>query len=1723
MAEEGNGHVNGVKERDQRLRRMQIELGRARLVTHPWELFQLPVNILKPRHLDPDHDLLSSHLDPDPDMLPSHLDPDPDLLTTHLDPDPHLLPSHLDPDPDLLPSHLDPDPHLLPSYLDPDHGLLPSHLHHYSDACVPVDDDLFQDPDLGLDHEVDVLCHAGDGAEEAGDLLPERAIFASSSSLSFENADVMKDDVSGSPDDVSGSVFLGRFSMVSTVGMSTSRQSPSPPQLSPIREESLSSYLSVSDEGDGTWKGSVYSITGLDRLSSLTSPFSVTSPDSEESGVRGQDVKREAEMEDRVVDPSQPHTDPTEGGSSQDTPPPHDEHVLSEDRTDGSELVVSDDAHSSECAEQSSDESALREDQPGNTRVSLKRKYVSKEERDLHFTRDKKERSSMDKSSVDNETDQKCGELPETGEGEEMSEELAIDTEVYLDSEAVGCGNGAEVDRESTKDVETLTDLRLKGNGMGLNTFDGDADSSKRTDAASFGDKIFPHSHIHHHDDESSSVTDLYQQTVIVESSKAIVTSDRSESHAAQHQVSSSPSMCNTNSPGGLSGHPASPVTTEDCLSEGVDDTGPPSGNGGGAVFVVHEQTGNRDTQDTSFCSVHTTNTSHLVTNTDSCSVDGNPTRGHFEKDGRRKELELDQTDLSMHDNDGVADADSDYRLSSSLETIHEDEDDVGNSCDTDVVFTSKHEESNEDLQSGLPATNLYDFEKEDPFSDSMLPASRNQHAYRFSELRHKEGERPQLSVNHSVLRAQQAHSDSLPTDSTESGDSVTERPSRNCTHPGSADNPTETEIQGPGSSHQDQFDGEPGRKSVEMMDYLFYDDRDLVSCALRKTSSLETDTEPEQTDTSSEMSAHFRSTESSTEADVFPESSEMSTHCRFTESSTEVDVLAESSEMSAHCRSTESFTEVDVLAESSEMSAHCRSTEPLHSNTLNKASDPSHSTQFQLVTPALNPVSESKQAQDSTSNAGVLSSDEATEFPADDSEFHRPGSQQKLNSLPEENTSTPPSVYTMRKSVDIRKAVPSAEHLTVTESCRVSNEQLSDKTTEQMEPGVYGESWETVMDSEHGGRAVIYAILVESEDLSSSEASVSNSIINNNNDNESISNNYHTRPFDLSTIVTPASVNVDDLQTRCGEDALSEEANSILMDSDSDTSPERPATMTKDIPSDTSLEESTMILKDVYSDTSPEEPRTLMKDSDSNTSPQELDHVLKDTDSNIRGAETSPTYTEDDIRVIKSDSTAADKDVTVFTTETTVTDFFPASPNIVGIVSNTDSRITVTDVNEDFPNIPSVTTLSKRSHSLPHDAFPSAAIVPVTVATSTNSSTHTSSVTADSPGAIDKSATDPIQQDLASRKKVLPTSRSHAGKENKISHLLSKWQALETAEPASPRINPRTPARRGSEHGSRINSSKLSQSTPNLDIVGSLYQGRGVEPFRQARSPEEDESKHHKKKETVPSSDSVPLRYGSTGDLPVLQAQSPKESPKVSHPELSEPLKKKTSKSESVDHSSAEDGYKMAALQNLNIVIITSDDSSEKNQTAQTASGTGSVSSPPLKAGHVPHSDSCAVPRDVKTPLKGLPSVKSLISKFSEVSSRIEKTLTQGSSPRLQSSKQRWSSTPKLHGSLSPPPLSSSKSSSQTSLTGRKPGSPISPTMDRRWISSSSLPSSGEGHRVVSSYPPPQHCRRSSYSTFRCSVPTTAASPLYVTDGATSLCKYDVTELPSSSYLLLA
>nr|KAG5701970.1 hypothetical protein BaRGS_034552 [Batillaria attramentaria] len=68
--------VNGMKEQEQRLRRMEIQFGRARLVPRPWELFGHQVSIV-PRDSDPDLDpgrdlSISLDLNPSPVILRSN-------------------------------------------------------------------------------------------------------------------------------------------------------------------------------------------------------------------------------------------------------------------------------------------------------------------------------------------------------------------------------------------------------------------------------------------------------------------------------------------------------------------------------------------------------------------------------------------------------------------------------------------------------------------------------------------------------------------------------------------------------------------------------------------------------------------------------------------------------------------------------------------------------------------------------------------------------------------------------------------------------------------------------------------------------------------------------------------------------------------------------------------------------------------------------------------------------------------------------------------------------------------------------------------------------------------------------------------------------------------------------------------------------------------------------------------------------------------------------------------------------------------------------------------------------------------------------------------------------------------------------------------------------------------------------------------------------------------
>ena len=317
------------------------------------------------------------------------------------------------------------------------------------------------------------------------------------------------------------------------------------------------------------------------------------------------------------------------------------------------------------------------------------------------------------------------------------------------------------------------------------------------------------------------------------------------------------------------------------------------------------------------------------------------------------------------------------------------------------------------------------------------------------------------------------------------------------------------------------------------------------------------------------------------------------------------------------------------------------------------------------------------------------------------------------------------------------------------------------------------------------------------------------------------------------------------------------------------------------------------------------------------------------------------------------------------------------------------------------------------------------------------------------------------------SARKVLVTSLPRHGQTNSISHLLNKWHAIET-EAATTAVSSVHPPQRSGRFSGLHSTRRLSKSTSNLDGVGSGH----AEVFHRtalvcAVSSEEeldDTQDGRSIASTILSRDTMPLIYGSTGDLRTSPRRPENERVKVPLPQ---PL----------SASAGGDKYKMSFPDNLNIVIITSDDvtsgTGPDQRVPSLSDRTSSISSLPSSAVTSPrHDPSCS--SDAKTTVAGLPSVHSLIAKFNPHGNDLQTT---SAAAKFASSRQRWSSTPRLQGPAST--LSSSwLSSSQTSLSGKNLGPPVQSSARYQWSPSTSswvLSSSPERRRPVSSYELPQ------------------------------------------------
>ncbi|XP_070199383.1 serine-rich adhesin for platelets-like isoform X3 [Littorina saxatilis] len=298
------------------------------------------------------------------------------------------------------------------------------------------------------------------------------------------------------------------------------------------------------------------------------------------------------------------------------------------------------------------------------------------------------------------------------------------------------------------------------------------------------------------------------------------------------------------------------------------------------------------------------------------------------------------------------------------------------------------------------------------------------------------------------------------------------------------------------------------------------------------------------------------------------------------------------------------------------------------------------------------------------------------------------------------------------------------------------------------------------------------------------------------------------------------------------------------------------------------------------------------------------------------------------------------------------------------------------------------------------------------------------------------------------SSKKVLTTSRPREG-QNSISHLLNKWHAMEV-EAAAKSSSPSSPPPRQQSRYSQFHSSRrLSQSTPNLDSASSAPGGGHTSNATLDERPEQEQNYQSAAKKIL-SLETKPLIYGSTGDLP-----SPRQQERDKHSKHST--------------SSKDNAYKMSSVEDLNITIVTSDDG---------ASVTSSVTSQ-LSPVTSPRRDRSLSNMEAKETVAGLPSVHSLIARFSNRDNDHQTTAT-----KFESSRKRWSSTPRLQGPTTTPTSVSTSvklsSLSHTSLaaTTKQRDPDLSPSSSpHQWVSSSPLVSSSpeRRRRTVSSQPPPQ------------------------------------------------
>ncbi|KAL8611549.1 hypothetical protein ACOMHN_056515 [Nucella lapillus] len=296
---------------------------------------------------------------------------------------------------------------------------------------------------------------------------------------------------------------------------------------------------------------------------------------------------------------------------------------------------------------------------------------------------------------------------------------------------------------------------------------------------------------------------------------------------------------------------------------------------------------------------------------------------------------------------------------------------------------------------------------------------------------------------------------------------------------------------------------------------------------------------------------------------------------------------------------------------------------------------------------------------------------------------------------------------------------------------------------------------------------------------------------------------------------------------------------------------------------------------------------------------------------------------------------------------------------------------------------------------------------------------------------------------------------------ESNMSYLLNKWQRMEEASGSS-----LSPCSQEQENISGLSSSRyLSKSTPDFSSIHAVH----TQDLHLAADPNSSTEETERAQNTCNSSTHISSRepdhviYGSTGDLQTSGKSSRK-------PRMLQPA------SDSTLTIPQNNRYLMSSIESLNIVLITSGDNATDSTTEQQSrEALSSVSSReqsesmPGQPGHSSAKSSAfqeaASPglQEVKETVAGLPSVLSLIAKFSHLG---HKSSTDSPPTSFASSRKRWSSAPRLHQTCE----SSSLPEASSPSSGKERRSSVHYRWDpstSSWVPSSASPGR---HRPVSS-----------------------------------------------------